>query len=750
MPVSKKIHVPQDCSTLQEAVDRVHKDDGLTTIVVGRGEYQIDGRYLEILSAMNIVGDPGVPKSEIVVVGGILFKYGIRGNCHLQHLTVRQATGSGVQGMSSFTMEDVLVEQCGYGVFASGHGVVGRCTNVEVRQCRWSGVDARNGVSITFIGAKTTVHHNSTKGHSFEYGLKVIGPSSTIQLVSPLTKEQVSIDNGGGGNWGARSGADTNQIKTVNEAEVEAAARGQVRAIRPTKKDVMTAFFGNMDDNETVRKVRVLSAIPSSVLKTVFGWGKEDAHQGALLEAMLDFSNNTTEQMTLWKVQKMFWSIAHNMFRRIPVDRVVETYSTNPFVHWTRVSTSEMLPFKHKSGKRSKYPKGKTKRKGNKSGKDIAYIVEGYGDKGGSFSDVHPFVVYGGKTCILKIMEDSPKPRIRGVDVEEYLNTRDVFELVTQVYLHEAIKKHRHAKWAKQISIPEILYVQRVTGSNSLHVCMERARGEFLTSTKHPFMALAYTMKALCFLQDRFHFMHRDFHGSNVAYDPATRRVEIIDFGMACVNPEDNDVAWQANVEWYPTVNGSNAAICTNRSFDACVLLSSMNKHQSELYAHCLEKHRDYQRFIRNIKTEIREKISQVVKQKLRKKKREAWPDFDFTDFDNFESPDWHVGNNSRSSFHFMYDLNEFQCEDFYPERVVQRLLRHIPLVEWHNLRKGWKTDFDKITKAANISVLIHKNNMLGYIIKCTSDGKIQVRTDTHTKKYTPGELGQIEPYECT
>jgi len=26
--------------------------------------------------------------------------------------------------------------------------------------------------------------------------------SSTIQLVSPLTKEQVSIDNGGGGNWG--------------------------------------------------------------------------------------------------------------------------------------------------------------------------------------------------------------------------------------------------------------------------------------------------------------------------------------------------------------------------------------------------------------------------------------------------------------------------------------------------------------------------------------------------------------------
>jgi hypothetical protein len=30
-----------------------------------------------------------------------------------------------------------------------------------------------------------------------------------------LTKEQVSIDNGGGGNWGALYGGDINQIKTI-------------------------------------------------------------------------------------------------------------------------------------------------------------------------------------------------------------------------------------------------------------------------------------------------------------------------------------------------------------------------------------------------------------------------------------------------------------------------------------------------------------------------------------------------------
>jgi hypothetical protein len=218
-----EVHVPVDC-TLQEAVGRVHRDDGLTTIVLGKGEHLIDGWYLEIASAMNILGDPSVPKSEIVVVGGIEFNHGIPGDCHLQHLTLRQAKDCGVYGRSSFTMEDVLVEQCGDGVLVDGTGVAGRCTNVEVRQCLMNGVLARNGASITFIGTKTTVHHNCTEQRDNTYGLNVSGTSSsTIRLVSPLTKEHVSINNTGGGNWGAGGTANTNQIKTMNTEEVEAA-----------------------------------------------------------------------------------------------------------------------------------------------------------------------------------------------------------------------------------------------------------------------------------------------------------------------------------------------------------------------------------------------------------------------------------------------------------------------------------------------------------------------------------------------
>ena len=50
---------------------------------MGKGKHQIDGPYLEIASAMNIVGDPGVAKEEIVVVGGFKFEKEIQGNCHL-------------------------------------------------------------------------------------------------------------------------------------------------------------------------------------------------------------------------------------------------------------------------------------------------------------------------------------------------------------------------------------------------------------------------------------------------------------------------------------------------------------------------------------------------------------------------------------------------------------------------------------------------------------------------------------------
>jgi hypothetical protein len=34
-----EVRVPEECTTLKEAVGRVHGDDRLTTIVVGKGEH---------------------------------------------------------------------------------------------------------------------------------------------------------------------------------------------------------------------------------------------------------------------------------------------------------------------------------------------------------------------------------------------------------------------------------------------------------------------------------------------------------------------------------------------------------------------------------------------------------------------------------------------------------------------------------------------------------------------------------------
>ena len=151
------VNVPEDGNLFEavRAVKLVNLDknfiaDRKITIVVGKGEHQIDDDYLLITSATNIEGNPGVAKEEIVIVGGIYFREGIEGivgpplvspplECHLQHLTLRQAKQHGVVGKSSFTMEDVLVEQCSdSGVVAVGTGVVGNQRGSAPLWRQWS------------------------------------------------------------------------------------------------------------------------------------------------------------------------------------------------------------------------------------------------------------------------------------------------------------------------------------------------------------------------------------------------------------------------------------------------------------------------------------------------------------------------------------------------------------------------------------------------------------------------------------
>ena len=210
------VRVPEDHKSLKEAVMWVEKYNRflkemkskktlMTTIVVGKGEHQIDGDYLVIASTMNIVGDPNVPKENIVVMGGIRFSKGIQENCHLQHLTLGQAKKSGVTGQSSFTMKDVIVEKAvEHGVRVQGKQTgysskqtIGRLANVEVRDCGYHGVYALDGARVTLMGPNMKVHNNCKK---YDYDCSTYGQAGKKCLTYGIFAEPVYFNY-----WGQES-----------------------------------------------------------------------------------------------------------------------------------------------------------------------------------------------------------------------------------------------------------------------------------------------------------------------------------------------------------------------------------------------------------------------------------------------------------------------------------------------------------------------------------------------------------------
>ena len=130
----------------------------------------------------------------------------------MQGMTMKGSSGCGLSADNglSFLCKDMTFTQCGWsGVRAKN--TKGRLINCVITQCRYSGIGCYKNALIELEGDQTKVDGNGTSGASNNYGLKTFYTSSIIHLLFPLTKESVSTNNQGGGNYYSGDGT----IETV-------------------------------------------------------------------------------------------------------------------------------------------------------------------------------------------------------------------------------------------------------------------------------------------------------------------------------------------------------------------------------------------------------------------------------------------------------------------------------------------------------------------------------------------------------
>ena len=102
----------------------------------------------------------------------------------------------------AFHLYHVNIEKSGsYGVVVQ-YTKRNTITNCNINTSKRSGILVQKGGLITINGTGTSVHNNVTGGNEKEYGLYSYDSAATMRLIPPLTKERISIHNGGGGNYG--------------------------------------------------------------------------------------------------------------------------------------------------------------------------------------------------------------------------------------------------------------------------------------------------------------------------------------------------------------------------------------------------------------------------------------------------------------------------------------------------------------------------------------------------------------------
>jgi hypothetical protein len=203
------LRVKPDLNSLKNALKKA-KENGINEIFLENGVHDEKGEYVDIDFPITIIGES---KDGCTIIGGLHIEGKREDDVNVKHLTISQSKGDGVYGSGmSFHLFHLNIEKSeGRGVLVNGTKR-NTMSNCQVSHSKGSGVKVGNAGLITINGSGTSIHNNVTGGRSDRYGLDSSFSSSSILLVSPLTKESVSINNGGGGNYGGPG-----TIKTITE-----------------------------------------------------------------------------------------------------------------------------------------------------------------------------------------------------------------------------------------------------------------------------------------------------------------------------------------------------------------------------------------------------------------------------------------------------------------------------------------------------------------------------------------------------
>ena len=201
------LRVQPGLHSLSKAVKQAKKQ-GIDCIFLENGVHDEKGEKVTIDFALKVIGQN---KDDVKIRAGLEIKGKKEEDVFFSDCTVTGANHDGVFGNegASMHLKNVCVEKCG-GV---GVGVISitrnTMTDCNVNNNKSSGVYVSCGGCITIDGSTTTIHHNVTGGNGYLNGLQACSDSS-IHLKS-LTKESISTNNGGAGNYGGQGGT----IKTV-------------------------------------------------------------------------------------------------------------------------------------------------------------------------------------------------------------------------------------------------------------------------------------------------------------------------------------------------------------------------------------------------------------------------------------------------------------------------------------------------------------------------------------------------------